>query len=270
LKLVSLARGKRFDLRQGKIEAIVARQRLFQPLLVRTPQAEARVLGTKFMLAAATNFTRLEVTEGKVKLTRFSDSASVKVGAGQGAVAATNYFLAAQPLPGKVLREFWLDLAGGTLQDLIYHPRYPNAPSGHDFPASFETNTNRPSAFGTRTRAYLLPPVTGDYEFRIAGNGQVCLWLSPDESPVERVKIGQIVFTRNRPGDPAPETNHALQESGPVPLEAGRLYFIEAAHKYGTGEDRLSVTWKRPDGTEEPIPAEFLSPFIPKKNGAKR
>lgn len=268
LKTLAWQRGKRFELRQGKLEASVARQRPFQPMILITPQAEVRVLGTKFMLTAATNATRLEVAQGKVQLTRTSDSAVVKVAAGHYAVAAANYALAAQPLPGKLLREFWLDLSGDTLQDLIYHARYPNAPSGHDFPASFETNTNWPSAFGTRTRGYVLPPVNGDYEFRISGNGQICLWLSPDDDPINRVKISQIVFTRNRSGDEGRGTA-SRQESGPITLEAGRRYYIEAAHKYGSGEDRLTLTWKRPDGTQEPIPADFLAPFIVKKKGAK-
>ena len=270
LKLLPWLRGKRFELGKGKIEAVVARQRPFRSMLVHTPQAEARVLGTEFTLAATTNATRLEVTAGNVKLTRLSDRAAVKVAAGHYAVAASNYALAAQPLPGKVLREFWLDLPGDTLQDLTYHVRYPNAPSGHDFPPNFETSTNWPSAFGTRTRAYLLPPLTGDYEFRISGNGQICLWLSPDEVPADRVKIAQIVFTRNRPGDAGPEQTRARLESGPIPLEAGRSYYVEVAHKYGNGQDRLTVTWKRPEGADEPIPAEFLAPFVLEKKGAKK
>src|SRR6266516_1011624 len=88
LKLLPWLKGKRFDLGKGKIEAVVARQRPFRSMLVHTPQAEARVLGTKFTLAATTKATRLEVTEGEVKLTRKSDEAAVKVSAGHCAVAA--------------------------------------------------------------------------------------------------------------------------------------------------------------------------------------
>src|SRR5205814_8598980 len=87
LMLAAVSGNKRFLLRVGKLEASVARQRPFRPMLVHTPQAEARVLGTKFTLAATTNATRLEVTEGKVKLTRNSDDASVKVPPGYYAVA---------------------------------------------------------------------------------------------------------------------------------------------------------------------------------------
>src|SRR5262249_9559587 len=162
---------------------------------------------------------------------RLRDGAAVKVSDGQFAVASSNYILAALPLPGKVLREFWLDLLGDSLLDLTDSARYPNSPSGQDLSPSFETATNWPSAYGTRTRGYLLPPESGDYEFRISGNGQVRLWLSPNDDPADRVVVGQIAYSRNRPGDN--DFGVSRQESGPVPLEAGRLYYIEAAHKYG-------------------------------------
>ena len=102
LEVRSLARGKHFALRNGKLEATVARQRPFRPLLVRTPQAEARVLGTHFILAADTNATRLEVVKGKVRLTRASDGGAVKVAAGDYAIAATNTELAALPATGRI------------------------------------------------------------------------------------------------------------------------------------------------------------------------
>src|SRR5207247_9922319 len=131
LELVPWLMGNRFELGTGKIEAVVARQRPFRSMFVHTPRAEARVLGTEFILAATTNATRLEVTAGSVKLTRLSDRAAVKVAAGHYAVAASNYALASQPLPGKVLREFWRDLPSDNLQEQTYHVRYPNAPSAH-------------------------------------------------------------------------------------------------------------------------------------------
>jgi len=60
-------------------------------------------------------------------------------------------------------------------------------------------------------------------EFRIAGNGQVCLSLSPDETPAERVEIGQIVFTRNQRAGPGPEATASRQDSGSIPLAFVRL-----------------------------------------------
>lgn len=72
--------GKRIELRKGALSASVAPQR--QPLVIVTPQAEVRVLGTKFTLSTGA-FTRLAVTEGRVRLTRRSDGTSIEVGAGR-------------------------------------------------------------------------------------------------------------------------------------------------------------------------------------------
>ena len=60
LKTLAWQKGKRFELRQGKLEATVARQRPFGAMVLLTAQAETRVLGTKFTLTATSNATRLE------------------------------------------------------------------------------------------------------------------------------------------------------------------------------------------------------------------
>ncbi len=71
---------KRIQLLRGALTASVAPQR--HPMVIVTPQAEVRVLGTKFTLSTGA-FTRLAVTEGRVRLTRSSDGTSIEVGAGR-------------------------------------------------------------------------------------------------------------------------------------------------------------------------------------------
>jgi ferric-dicitrate binding protein FerR (iron transport regulator) len=80
--------GKRVVLDTGTAVAQVTKQQPGQPLVFVTPHAEARVLGTKLTLTVGAGETRLEVREGRVKLTRLSDNASVDVTAGQYAVAS--------------------------------------------------------------------------------------------------------------------------------------------------------------------------------------
>lgn len=72
---------KEVELRTGELEAEVAPQRT--PMRLRTPHAELRVLGTRFTLAVLGPSTRLDVSEGRVSLTRAADGASVEVGAGR-------------------------------------------------------------------------------------------------------------------------------------------------------------------------------------------
>jgi hypothetical protein len=119
VKLLDWRRGKRLELRLGRIGAPVARQRPFKPLLVRTPNAEARVLGTKFTLMTTTNRTHLDVAEGRVRLTRASDSAAVQVGAGHYAILADGTELNALPQTGVLLRKIWTGIPGGEVNDLL-------------------------------------------------------------------------------------------------------------------------------------------------------
>jgi hypothetical protein len=75
------ASGKRLDLALGAVKADVAPQPAGRPLTIRTPDSELRVVGTRFRLSAQDS-TRLDVHEGKVKLQRSKDGASVDVSAG--------------------------------------------------------------------------------------------------------------------------------------------------------------------------------------------
>jgi len=80
---------KRYRLDHGELQAEVARQKPGAPMRIATPQAEARVIGTRFVLRAApaAESTRLEVAEGKVRLTRLGEGDSVDVEEGRYAVA---------------------------------------------------------------------------------------------------------------------------------------------------------------------------------------
>lgn len=98
--------GKTVVLESGAVVAKVSKQPAGQAMLFTTPHAEARVLGTTLRLSVDPQGTRLEVTEGRVRLTRRQDGASVEVGAGFYAVAAPGPRPAARkigtPLPGTV------------------------------------------------------------------------------------------------------------------------------------------------------------------------
>jgi len=91
--------GKRIALDLGVLTADIRKQAPGQPLIILTPQAEARVLGTRFTLTVKGDSTRLEVLEGRVRLTRLSDGSSTDVGAGSFAVAAPGPRPASKRLP---------------------------------------------------------------------------------------------------------------------------------------------------------------------------
>jgi FecR-like protein len=263
VELRAMSPGKRFRLRLGKLEASVARQRPLWPMILTTPQAEARVVGTKFSLMVTTDSSRLEVTKGNVRFTRLTDGTAVKVPAGNYAVAASNYELAVLPQTGSILREYWTNIAGADFVTfLIRDPAYPDHPSGRNWPDRFEAPSDWADNYGTRMRGFIHPPITGDYAFLVAAEDACELFLSRNDDARRKTLVGGALHTKLREW-PLNQIQHPVL----ITLKAGRCYYIEALHKAGIGPDHLAVGWKRPDGKVEVIPGECLSPYMPKPKG---
>ena len=265
LKLVSVSGAKRFVLDAGKIEASVARQRTFKPMVILTPQAEARVLGTIFTLTVTTNATRLGVTEGKVKFTRASDGKMVKVSAGNNAVAAANYELAALPQTGSILREYWTNSPGKLKRRITWESGLSAQPDGVEYLANFEAPPHTGDYFGERIRGYLHPPKTGDYTFWIAGNDWCQFRLSRDDQPAKRVSLAFAQSTNAREWT----KDERQQQTSAITLYAGRKYYIDAVQECENDEHHLAIAWQGPDREREVIPGEFLSPFETKTKEKK-
>jgi ferric-dicitrate binding protein FerR (iron transport regulator) len=99
-------------LERGAIVADVLKQPAGKPMILRTAQAEATVLGTRFLLAAEAESTRLAVEEGAVAFVRQSDRQAVTVRSGFSSTAAPGRSLEPVPVPGGA-RYLELDLAAG-------------------------------------------------------------------------------------------------------------------------------------------------------------
>ncbi len=98
LALAAEVGAKRVVLREGMLSASVAPQPKGRPMTFATPHAEARVLGTRLALAAEAESTRLEVTEGRVRLVRAGDRRAVDVEEGFRAQAGPSGPLVAEPM----------------------------------------------------------------------------------------------------------------------------------------------------------------------------
>jgi hypothetical protein len=155
---------------------------------------------------------------------------------------------------GKILREWWKGVGGGSVNDFRGHLK--KNPSGSELLEVFEGPSGWGNDYGSRLRGYVHPPKTGKYVFWISSDDQSELWLSTDEDPANKQKIAWVQeWTGQRQWDKFKE-----QQSEPVKLDAGRRYYIEALQKQGGGGDHLSVGWQLPDGTQErPIPGSCLS-----------
>lgn len=84
-------------LRKGSLSAQVKPQPHGRPMIVRTPSAEAEIVGTTFNLSARPDDTLLKVDEGLVKLKRLADGSSIDVPAQSSAVASLNSSLKLDP-----------------------------------------------------------------------------------------------------------------------------------------------------------------------------
>lgn len=90
--------GKRLHLSAGAISARVSPQPPGKPMVFTTTLAQAEVVGTALELKVTPAETRLEVSEGKVRLQRQSDRATVDVAANFFAVATASAPMAALPI----------------------------------------------------------------------------------------------------------------------------------------------------------------------------
>jgi hypothetical protein len=90
--------GKSACLERGALGIETAPQPPDRPLILLTPHAEVRVLGTRLTLNILGNTTRLGVHEGEVQVTRLADEATLKVGAGHFAEVSEEGPLLASPL----------------------------------------------------------------------------------------------------------------------------------------------------------------------------
>jgi hypothetical protein len=160
---------------------------------------------------------------------------------------------------GSITHEYWADVPGDGISAIPLN----SSPNQVNQLPTFATPVDIGDNYGQRLRGYLCPPVNGVYQFYLAGDDQVELWLSSDEDPSHKQKIAYIDGW-SMPND---YYAYASQQSAPIYLQAGQRYYVEALHKEGSGGDHLSVGWQLPDGTlHRPIAGTHLIPLTPEPN----
>lgn len=89
---------KQVDVQGGNIIGYVTPQTDRKPMLIKTPVAQAEVVGTTLSLFASLAMTELAVLEGQVQMRRLTDDQTVDVKAGQSAVATKDSELVAKSI----------------------------------------------------------------------------------------------------------------------------------------------------------------------------
>ncbi|WP_395733863.1 PA14 domain-containing protein [Prosthecobacter sp.] len=164
---------------------------------------------------------------------------------------------------GQIMREYWTNINGVTVASLTGNTVFPANPNGRDLQPSFDSPQNWDDITAQRLRGFLYVPVTGQYQFFISSDDESSLKLSTDANPANAVEIA------SQPGYTPPQTWtwYPQQASALITLQAGTRYYIEALMKDGTGDDHLSVGWKKPgDAAVSIIAGTYLSPYLPIEN----
>jgi uncharacterized repeat protein (TIGR02543 family) len=159
---------------------------------------------------------------------------------------------------GTILREFWLNVTGGTIDTLTSSTNYPNNPSGSEQLTSLEGPTNAADNYGARIRGYIHPPISGAYTFWLGSDDYGNLLLSTNDNPANATRIAFVEGWTN----PREWTKYPSQMSATVNLVAGQKYYIEVVHKESTGGDSVSVAWQGPGIAQAVIAGNYLSPFV--------
>jgi hypothetical protein len=176
-----------------------------------------------------------------------------------------HYTVTASTPPGLVRgglrREVYFGVPTEEVSVLRTAPRFPHEPHVGDRVDRFEAPSGQ-DAYGQRLSGYLTPPVTGEYRFYLASDDTAELYLSTDASPAHlRLLASEPSWRAARAwtlGTPD------VAVSAPIPLEAGRSYYVQALSKEGGGGDNLAVAWRPPgphgvEFRQLPIPGEYLS-----------
>jgi fibronectin type 3 domain-containing protein len=157
---------------------------------------------------------------------------------------------------GALLREWWSDVPGSTLDDLLSNVNYPDNPSGRQLVTKLEGPVNWGDNYGSRFLGYLNPVTSGSYTFWIACDNMGFLLLSTDDASANLLIIAYTVDPTNwQAWDTYPS-----QQSSPISLVAGRKYYIEVLQKEDTGNDNVSVAWEGPGISRQVIDGIYLSP----------
>ena len=165
---------------------------------------------------------------------------------------------------GVVQAEFYTDIEGTLVDDLLFEPKFPDDPDFTMFTPALETPSGWGNNYGVRVTGWFVPPQTGQYVFLMASDDEGQFRLSTDATPGNLRWIAQepqwndsrdwlgtnrrdgfepenrsdtFVFTEWSVFDP--DTFGAL-----ITLNAGQSYYFEALMKEGGGGDHLGVTYK--------------------------
>ncbi len=160
----------------------------------------------------------------------------------------------------QIQREMFNNIGSATtVASLTNNTRFPGQPDALVGLTNFASAVNVADNYGSRIRAYLVPSVTGDYQFFISSDDNSLLLFSRDTNAANATAIASI-STGSGWANQNAWTTFASQTSAVITnLIAGQRYYIEALQKEGGGGDHVEVGWLVPgSGVTNLIPGANL------------
>ena len=149
--------------------------------------------------------------------------------------------------PGWLRREVYLGAGGAgnsSLADFLTDPRYPMRPEMVDFvpaaeapPEAVRTFFNAYFGSGQRFTGWIVPPVTGEFQFWVSASKESDLRLSTDDS-----QSGLRVVSQTRGSISQYLWENTLGQNV-IRLEGGKRYFVEGRHKFFGSDERYAIGW---------------------------
>jgi autotransporter-associated beta strand protein len=158
--------------------------------------------------------------------------------------------------PGKLTRTFYETITGLTVANLTGNARFPNDPDSVQSLAAFDGGGHGDN-FGSTIRGYVIPTVSGTYQF----------WIASDDASELRFNSGgpaqggTVIASLSGATAQYDWTATSSQQSATFNLVAGQPYYIEARHKEANGGDHVAVAWSGPGISRQVIPLGNLAPF---------
>jgi hypothetical protein len=131
---------------------------------------------------------------------------------------------------GQALALYYDGIGGTDIAQLLASPAYPLQPSRSEV-LSEMTMPNRAlnDSFGTMLNACLLVPVTGSYEFSVAGNTSAELYLGSSPAMDDLALLARSTGSTKT-----------------VQLNANQFYYLRLLHKENLNSEEFAALWKTP------------------------
>jgi autotransporter-associated beta strand protein len=163
--------------------------------------------------------------------------------------------------PGTISYAIYDGIGSGTLViNMTTNSRFPTDPTSERQITTAEGDSNRGDSYGSVLRGFVIPPLSGNYNFYTASDDSSELWMSTTTNPASMTLIASVTgATTSRQWN-----KYSTQKSAARALTAGQAYYIEERQKEGTGNDYMAVGWSGPATSNQTnvIPGTYLAPYF--------